>query len=154
MSNIDHWEKLIFSKLWSSQKENLKKCTNFEEQKGTSYIWGNVYVGIIIFCCLLSTKPCLRFRLNCFVWEVKGFYQSSFGNEVDFMDIMNISLNILAKNKKIKKLRHSFVGEGATIKTTLMSSCHWKRSENALVTLTVNYRKIVQTNKLCHSKQQ
>ena len=40
------------------------------------------------------------------------------------------------------------------IKTTLMSSCHWKtlvhfclrkkRFENALLTLTVNYRKIVQ----------
>ena len=50
------------------------------------------------------------------------------------------------------------------IKTTLMSSCHWetlvpfclrkKRPENPLLTLTVNYRKIVQKNKLCHSKQQ
>ena len=45
------------------------------------------------------------------------------------------------------------------IKTTLMSSCHWKalapffmrnkRRENALLTLTVNYRQ-----KKCHSKRQ
>ena len=50
------------------------------------------------------------------------------------------------------------------IKTTLTSSCHWKtlepfwlrkkRPENALLTLTENYRKIVQKNKLCHLKQQ
>ena len=50
------------------------------------------------------------------------------------------------------------------IKTTLMSSCHWetlvpfclrkKRPENPLLTLTVNCRKIVQKNKLCHSTQQ
>ena len=51
-------------------------------------------------------------------------------------------------------MRHDFVDEGAMIKTTLMSSCHWKtlvpfclrkkRPENALLILTVNYRKIVQ----------
>ena len=50
------------------------------------------------------------------------------------------------------------------IKTTLVSSCHWKtlapfclrkkRPENKLLTLTVNYRKIAEKNKLCHSKQQ
>ena len=50
------------------------------------------------------------------------------------------------------------------IKTTLMPFCHWKtlvpfclqkeRPENALLTLTVNYRKIVQKNKLRHSKRQ
>ena len=32
MSNIYYWEKPIFSKLRFSQKENLKKCTNLEEQ--------------------------------------------------------------------------------------------------------------------------
>ena len=98
MSNIYYWEKLTFSKLRFSRKENLKKCTSFEEQKGTRYIRENVYFGIIIFSCLSSTKPCLRFLLNCFVREIKGFYQSSFENEVDFRDKMNVSLNILAKN--------------------------------------------------------
>ena len=64
-------------------------------------------------------------------------------------NIMNVPLNILAKNQNFKKLIHGSVDEGAMIKTTLMSSCHWKtlvlfclrkkRSENALLTLTMNY---------------
>ena len=97
-----------------------------------------------------------------FFWEIKGFYQSSFGNEVDFKDIIKVSLNIFAKNQNLEKLRHDFVDERAMIKATVMFSCHWKtlvpfclrkkRPENTLLTLTVNYRKIVQKNKLCHSK--
>ena len=77
---------------------------------------------------------------------------------------MNVSLNILAINLNFKKLRQGFVDERAMITTTLMSSCHWKtlatfclrkkRPKNALLMLTVNYRKIVQKNKLCHLKQQ
>ena len=98
MSNIYYWEKLI-SKFRFSRKENLKKCTNFEEQKGTRYIWGNVYIGIIVISCFSTTKSCFRFFfLNCFVREIKGFYQSSYGNEVGFRDIMNVSSNIFAKN--------------------------------------------------------
>ena len=81
-----------------SQKENLKKYTSFEEQKGTGYIWENVYFGIIVFTCLSSTKPCLRFFSICLALEIKGFYQSSLGNEVDFEGIMNVSPNILPKN--------------------------------------------------------
>ena len=154
MSNIYYWEKLTFSKLRFSRKENLKKCTNFEEQKGTRYIWGNVYIGINVFSCLSSIKPCLRSFLNCFVWEIKGFYQSYYGNEVDFRDIMNVSPNIFAKKSKFKKLRHNFVDERAMINTTLMSSCHWetlalfclgkRRPENAFLTLTENYHKLAQ----------
>ena len=97
ISNIYYWEKLTFSKLRFSRKENLKKCTNFEEQKDTRYIWSNVYI-CIAFSCLWSTKRCLKFPLNCFVREIKGFCQSSLGNEVDFRDIMNVSLNISTKN--------------------------------------------------------
>ena len=61
-------------------------------------------------------------------------------------------------------MRHGFVDERALIRTKLISSYHWKtlvlsclpnkRPENAFLTLIVNYRKIVQKNKLCHSKQQ
>ena len=50
------------------------------------------------------------------------------------------------------------------ITTTLIFSCHWKtlvpfslrkkRPKNAFLTMTVNYRKIVQKKKLYHSKQQ
>ena len=85
-------------KLRFSPKENLKKCTSFEEQKGTRYTQGNVCFNIIVFRCLSSMKPCLRFLLICFAREIKGFYQSSLGNEVDFTNMMNISPNILAKN--------------------------------------------------------
>ena len=137
----------------------MNRCTRFEEQKGTRYIRGNIYFRIIIFSCLSSAKPYLRFLLICFVREIKGFYQSSFGNEVDFTIIMNVSPDILAK-----KLRHGFVDERAMIATTSISFFHWKtlvpfwlgkkRPENAFLTLTVNYRKIAQKNKLWHSKIQ
>ena len=60
-------------------------------------------------------------------------------------------------------LRDGFVDERALIAATLTSSCHWetlvpfflrkKRSEKAFLTLMVNYRKMVQKNKLYHSKQ-
>ena len=56
---------------------NLKTCTTFKEQKGTKYILGNVYFGIIVFSCLSSTKLCLRYFLMCFDREITGFYQSS-----------------------------------------------------------------------------
>ena len=158
-----YYAKLTFSKLQFYREENLKKCTTFEEQKGTRYIRRNVYFGIIVFSCLSSIKPCLRFLLICIDREIKGFYQSSFGNEVDFTDIMNVSPNILAKNQNFKKLRQAFVDKRAVITTTLTSFCHRKTlvpfclqkksPENAFLTLTVNYRKIIQKIKLCHSKQ-
>ena len=47
ISNIYYWENLTFSKLRFSLKENLKKCTSFEEQKSTSYIWGNVILALL-----------------------------------------------------------------------------------------------------------
>ena len=142
----------------------MKECTSFEEQKGTRYIRGNVYFGIIVFSCLSSTRLCPRFLLICFAREIKGFYQSSLGNEVDFRGIVNVFSNILAKDLNFKKLRQSFVDERALITATLISSCYWKtlvpfylqkkRPENAFLTLIVNYRKIIQTNKLYHPKQQ
>ena len=78
--------------------------------------------GIIIFSCLSSTKPCLRFLLNCFAWEIKGFYQSSLGNEVEFRDIITSPQISWLKTK----ISHGFVDERALITTTLISSCHWK----------------------------
>ena len=66
---------------------------------------------------------------------------------------MNVSPNILAKNQNFKKLKHGFVDKRTMITTTLISSSHWKtlvpfclrrkRPENAVLTLIVNYRKIV-----------
>ena len=143
----------------------MKKYTSFEEQNGTRYIEENLYfVNLNIFSCLSSTKPCLRFLLNSFVREIKGFYQSSLGTGVDFRVIMNVSPNSLAKNENFKKLRHGFVDERALISTTLVSSSHWKtrvpfslrnkRPENAFLTLIINYFKILQKKKLCHPEQQ
>ena len=164
--NIYYWKKLTFSKL--VEKVNLSK-RKFEEihqlwrAKNTRYIWENVYFGIFIFRCCSSTKLSqISFKL--FFLEIKGFHQSSLENEVDFRDLMRVSPNFLAKNQNFKKLRQLFLDERALITTTLVSSCHWKtlvpfclqkkRPENAFLTLIVNYRKIVQKNKLCHSKQQ
>ena len=76
--------KFIKKKIWNALALKSKKIA-------TKYIRENVYFGIIIFSCLSSTKLCLRFLLNCFVREIKGFYQSSLGSEVDFRDIMNVS---------------------------------------------------------------
>ena len=59
--------------------------------------------------------------LTCFAKEIKGFCQSSLGNEVDFRDIINASPNILAKNRTIKKLRHVFVKERALVTMTVFS---------------------------------
>ena len=122
------------------------------EYQSTRYIRGNVYFGIIVFGCLSSTNRCLRFLLICFAREIKGFYQSSLGNDVDFMDIMNIFSNILTKNKNSKKLRHCFVDEKAMITTTLTSSCHFKAlvplclrmegPEKVFLTLTMNFNEL------------
>ena len=126
MSNIYYWEKLTFSKLVikvSFFKRKFEKCSSFE-QKGIRYIQGKVYFSIIVFSCLSSLKLCLRFLLICFAWSIKGFYQSSLGNKVDFRVIMNVSPIILGKN--FKKVRHGFVHERALIITTSISYWHWK----------------------------
>ena len=133
----------------------MKKCTSFEKQKGARYIRGKVYFDIIVFSGSSSTKLSLRFLLIWFAREIKGFYQSSLGNEVNFRDIMNVSPNVLAKSWNFKKTETrlcSFVDERAVITTTLISFCHWKtlvpfclwkkRPENAFLTITVNYGKI------------
>ena len=67
----------------------------------------------------------MSFNLFCSGDKI-GLYQSSFRNEVDLTNIINVSPNILAKNSNFKKLRHGFVDERALITTTLISSCLWK----------------------------
>ena len=100
--SIYYWEKLTCSKVVGKVNflkkffEEMRKLWNAKRYR--VYIGGNVYFVIITFSCLLSTKLCLRYFLNCFVCQIKGFYQRSLLNEVDFKDIMNVSLNILAKN--------------------------------------------------------
>ena len=69
------------------------------------YIRENLYFGIIIASCLSSTKVCLTFLLNCFVQEIKGFYQSSLGNEVDFRERFP---TFLGKKSKFQKTETRF----------------------------------------------
>ena len=48
--------------------EKKFECTSFEEQKDTRYIQENIYFGIIVFSCLLSTKSLvsqISFDLFC-----------------------------------------------------------------------------------------
>ena len=80
----------------------MMKCTSFVEQKGARYIQGNIYFDIIVSGSLSSTKPCLKF-LICFAREIKGFYQISWGNEVDFTDMMNVSQKNLGARLKFQK---------------------------------------------------
>ena len=151
MLNIYYWEKLTFSKLRFSRKENLKKCTNFEEQKGTKYIRGEqlYWHNSLHISFAFKSVSQISFKLFCsgdkmllseFLWKW-GWFQ---GHNESFPKYPGYKL-------KFQKLRHGFADEGAMTKTTLKSSCHWKtlvrfclRSENALLTLTVNYHKIIQ----------
>ena len=83
-------------------------------------------------------KLCLRFLLICFVRVIKGFfYQSSLGNEVDFKDIMNIFLNILAKIK-ISKSERQF--------------CRWKSTDSNSINIFLSLENLC--TKLYHPKQQ
>ena len=63
----------------------MKKCTSFEEQKGTKYIWGRFYFGLILFSCLSSTKLCLKFCLK----EYSGQYS------------VLIKMHIVIENEKL-----------------------------------------------------
>ena len=73
----------VFKQLLSRKTDILKTCRKIKflgkkirrnalalkRKKVQGIFRKNVYFGIIIFSCLLSTKPCLRFILNCFVRE-------------------------------------------------------------------------------------
>ena len=66
MPNIYYGEELILSKLWFSQKENLKKCYNFEEQKGARYIRGGFILALsssAVFRLLFVSQ--ISFKLLC-----------------------------------------------------------------------------------------
>ena len=135
MSNIYYWEKLTFSKLAGKvnfSKRKFKEMHQLWRAKRYTVNSGNVYFGIIVFSCFSSSKSCLRFPSIIFAWEINGFCHITWQNEVDFRDIMNLSPNSLVKNFCLEN----------------------KRLENVFLTLTVNYCKIAQKNKLCHSKQQ
>ena len=94
ISNIYYWEKQTFSKLRFCRKENLKKRTSFEEQKGTRYIQRLFWHYCLHLSSFYKTLSQISFNLFC----SGDKRQSSLVNEVDFTEIMNVSPNILAKN--------------------------------------------------------
>ena len=89
--NIYYWKKPTFSKFVG--------IVNFSERKFEEMheLWRakrcKVYSGKRLFWHYYLQLPFvynsyLRFLLNCFVREMKGFYQGSVGNEVDSRDII------------------------------------------------------------------
>ena len=94
----------------------MKKCTSFEEQKGTRYIRRKVYFLELLSLAVFRLENRLSDFFNLFAREIKSFYQSYFGNEIDFRDIMNVFPNILAKKLKFQKLEARF--------------CRWKSRDN------------------------
>ena len=76
MSNIDYWEKNI------SQKENLKKCSSFKEQKGTRYIQQNVYFVKCCYCLQLSFvhKSMSQISFNLFCMRDRAAVSWKFGH--------------------------------------------------------------------------
>ena len=123
----------VFKHLLLRKTDVLKTCQKsrrnalaLKSKKEEGIFGENLYFSITILSCCSSTKSCLRFPLNCFVRDIKGFYLSSLGNEVNFRDIMNVFPNILAKNSNFRKLRQGFVDDRARITTKLIYSCHWK----------------------------
>ena len=52
-------------------QRKFEKYTKFEEQKSTSYIRGNVYIGITVFSCLSSKKTVSQISFRLFFWGDK-----------------------------------------------------------------------------------
>ena len=103
MSNTYYWEKLTLSKLVGIVNFMERK---FEEMHYVTFK-GKKVQGIFGGTFILALLSSAIFRLqnhvsdlfwSCFAQDIKGFYQSSLGNEVDFGDIMKVSPNIFAIN--------------------------------------------------------
>ena len=151
------WEsKFLGKKIW----RNALPLKN-KKVKG---IFGEKFIlGLSSAVFLLQNCVSLIFILFCFGREIKGFYQSSLENEVDFRDIMNVSPNILDKIK-ISKTETWFCRWKSTdnnninIFLPLENPCTfllakgktWKRIFYINSELSQNRTK----NKLCHPKQQ
>ena len=141
------------------RKTDVSKISIFSERKFEEmhYLWRakmyKVYLGERLhwhyrlqLSFVYKTVPQISFKL-CFSGD-KKLLSEVLRKWGWFRDTMNVSLNILAKNQNFKKLKNCFVDERAMIKTTLISSCHWKTCvpfclpkkilENALLTLKVN----------------
>ena len=129
--NIYYWEKLTLSK--------LVRKVNFLERKFEEMhkLW--------------RAKRYKLYSGKCLFWHY-------------YLQLWFIYKTMSQISLKFQETETRFCRWKSTDNTTLISSCHWKtlvpfclpknKLENAFLILTVNYRKIVQKNKLCYSKQQ
>ena len=79
------------------RKKIWRNALDLNSKKLQDIIRGNIYFDIIVFSCLSFPKSCLEFLLISFAREIKGFYQISWGNEIDFTNMMYISPKISAQ---------------------------------------------------------
>ena len=153
----------VLKTCWKSKflrKKVWRNALPFCKSKKVQCIFWETFISALLSSAVFRLRNCRRFLVNCFAREIKGFYRSSLGNEIDFMDVMKVSPNILDKNFKKTETRFrrwtSTDNNDINIFLSLENPFYlWKkRPENAFLALIVNYRKIVQKSKLCHSKQQ
>ena len=73
------WLKIKISKIWDmvsrfSRTENLKKCTIFQEQKGTkAYSWKYIFWHYHLQQSFFYKTVSGILYLICFAWEIKAF---------------------------------------------------------------------------------
>ena len=61
-------------------------------------IFGETFISVLLSSAVFRLQnriSDLKFLSICFAQEIKGFYQSSLGNDADFRDIRNVSPNDL-----------------------------------------------------------
>ena len=102
MSNIYYWEKpdvlKTFQKRKFLEKEIWRNVLALNSKKVQGILAETFILALLSSAAfLLKTRVSDFFKIS-FAQEIKGFYQSSLGNDVDFRDIMNVFPNISAKN--------------------------------------------------------
>ena len=135
----------------------MKKCTTFEEQKGTRYIRGNVSFAIIVFTIVFHVS------FSLFWLGDKRFLSEFFGKWAWFHGFNERFIKYIGWKLKFQKTETGFADERALIATTLMSSYHWKtfvpfclrkkRPEKLIFNVNSELSQIRTKNKLCHLKQ-
>ena len=146
-------------------KENLKKCTSFEERKGTRYVRGKVYFVIVLYTkvyFVYKTISQISFNLFC-SGDIRllseflrkwGWFQ---GQNESFLKYLGQKLEFQNTETQFCRWR-STDNNDINIFLSLKNPCTFllakEKTWKCILALIVNYRKIVQKNKLCHPKQQ
>ena len=163
MSNIHYWEKLTFSKVRFSRKENLKKCTSFEKQKGAGYIREKALFWHY------------RLQLSCVYKSVSqiSFYLFCSRDKRLLSEFLRKWGWFQGHNERFPK----YLGQKSNFQKTVTRFCRWKSNDdndsivflslenrcNSLFAKEKTWKSIINTNsklsqncknKLCHPKQQ